>query len=74
MATADRKRKREVNEEENPTMETEQTTTAQFPQINPSQLQVMIKLHRNRRNSFPLHRIKPMVFGKFQYLHIVIHL
>jgi hypothetical protein len=73
MATADRKRKRETNEEENKTMETEQNSSAQFPQINPSQLQVMIELQENRINQFCFRRIKPMVFVKFQYLHIVIH-
>ena len=44
MATTDRKRKRETNEEENTTtMETEQSSSAQFPQINPSQLEVKLE-------------------------------
>lgn len=42
MATPERKRKRETNEEETSTMETEQTTSASFPQINPAQLEVLI--------------------------------
>jgi hypothetical protein len=43
MATPDRKRKRETNEEENNNiMDTEQNISAPFPQINPSQLKVKI--------------------------------
>jgi hypothetical protein len=42
---SDRKRKRETAEEETLTMETEQTSSAQFPQINPAQLQVKMNLY-----------------------------
>jgi len=45
---SDRKRKRETAEEETLTMETEQTPSAQFPQINPAQLQVKITLYSNK--------------------------
>jgi hypothetical protein len=41
----DRKRKRETAEEETLTMETEQNSSAQFPQINPAQLQVKMNLY-----------------------------
>ncbi len=50
MATSDRKRKRETNAEENVTMETEQNTSAQFPQINPAQLQVNILFLKGKSN------------------------
>ncbi len=73
MATTDRKRKRETNEVENTTMETELNPSAQFPQINPSQLQVKIKFQGKSRDYLCVHRIKPMVFVKFQFLLIVIH-
>ncbi len=73
MATADRKRKRETNEEENTTtMDTEQSSTAQFPQINPSQLQVTLQFER-KPTKFFFSRMKPMVFVKFPYLVIGIH-
>jgi hypothetical protein len=39
MATTDRKRKRETNEDNN-NMDIEQNSSAQFPQINPSELKV----------------------------------
>jgi len=58
MATPDRKRKREANEEENPTMETEQITTAQFPQINPTQLQD--QTDDFRKIPIPAHRYTPL--------------
>jgi hypothetical protein len=41
-----RKRKRETAEEENATMDTEQTTTTQFPQLNPAELKVNIDLNQ----------------------------
>jgi hypothetical protein len=44
-----RKRKREIAEEENATMDTEQSPSTQFPQINPAELKVKIdfKLNKN---------------------------
>lgn len=44
-ARSNRKRKRETNEE-NTTMETEQSSTAQFPQLNPSQLKVKFYFYK----------------------------
>jgi len=53
MATSDRKRKRETNEEDNNNnknnMDTEQNSSVQFPQINPSQLQVKIYFNKTMR-------------------------
>jgi hypothetical protein len=51
MATTDRKRKRETNEEENTTMDTEQNISAPFPQINPSQLKVKISFEENKKRN-----------------------
>ena len=56
MATSDefkeqrsnRKRKREINEEETAKMDTEQTSSAPFPQINPSQLKVKFNVNKTR--------------------------
>jgi hypothetical protein len=46
MATSDRKRKRDTNEEDHTKMDTEQNSSAQFPQINPSELKVQINLNK----------------------------
>lgn len=44
MTTTDRKRKRETNEQETTiTMDTEQNSSVQFPQINPTELKVEIR-------------------------------
>jgi len=50
MATSDRKRKRETNEEDHTKMDTEHT--AQFPQINPSELKVEINLNKTQKQKF----------------------
>lgn len=44
MATTDRKRKRDTNEEENnnTNMDTEQNSSVQFSQLNPSELKVIV--------------------------------
>jgi hypothetical protein len=48
-----RKRKRETPEEENINMDTELTSsTTQFPQINPSELQVKIDFDEIKNNLF----------------------
>lgn len=69
------KRKRDTNEEETLKMDTEQNTTAQFPQINPSQLKVKFEYEFIGSFDFieSFLRKKQMVFVKYQYLHIVIH-
>jgi len=77
MATADRKRKRETNEGENDTMETEHNTSAQFPQINPSQLKD--QADGFRKVSIPAHRYTPLkeqwmkIYSPIvEYLHLQI--
>ncbi|UJR22769.1 hypothetical protein I4U23_025801 [Adineta vaga] len=55
---SDRKRKRETAEEENATMDTEQTTAAQFPQINPAQLEE--QTDGFRKVTIPAHRYTPL--------------
>jgi len=77
MATADRKRKRETNEGENDTMETEHNTSAQFPQINPSQLKD--QAYGFRKVSIPAHRYTPLkeqwmkIYSPIvEYLHLQI--
>ncbi|CAF1368678.1 unnamed protein product [Rotaria magnacalcarata] len=66
MSTADefieprsnRKRKRETNEGENPSMDTEQTRTAQFPQINAAELKD--DTDSFRKVPIPAHRYTPL--------------
>ena len=65
---SDRKRKREAVEAENSTMDTEQTPTTQFPQINPSELQVSLRtnscLRRNKTISIDSFRSKRIAFAR----------